>query len=199
MSEKSASSTHRRHHRHHHRKSRKQKIRNGVLIATVAVGIITVLGLWTLRRFKPHTREIVRQSYPVRVVDIVDGDTFVGVGDNMDTMTYRIYSIEAPEQEQPQGYEARKYLYNMILQRRVEIIPKGEAGPGVQRAVVLTRDNEDVADQLLRAGLAWYRNDTVNELNYIRSVRFAQEEGVGIWSRPNSVAPWVWRETHQQK
>lgn len=46
---------------------------------------------------------------------------------------------------------------------------------------------------------AWYRNDTVNELRYIRSERFAQEEGVGIWASPDHVAPWEWRKRHVEK
>ena len=194
MPENSSSSKSRHHHRHHHRKSLERKIRNAVLIATLLIGILTVSGLWVLRTFKPHATEIVRRSHPVRVIEIVDGDTFVAVDDKNDTLTCRIYGIEAPEADQPYGYEARKYLYNMILQRRVEILPKGETSRREQTVVVITRDNEDVADQLLRAGLAWYRNDSVNEVNYIRSVRLAQEEAIGIWSDPDCVAPWIWRE-----
>lgn len=62
-----------------------------------------------------------------------------------DTLTYNVYSIEAPEIEQPQGYEARKYLYNMILQRRVEVTPKGGRTPQGVRVIATTRDNDDVA------------------------------------------------------
>lgn len=115
----------RRHHRRHRRNSRKRKLRNGVLIATIAVGMLTVLGLKLIGRGKGHQAEIVQRSYPVRVISVVDGDTFLGLDDGGDTLTYNVYSIEAPEIEQPQGYEARKYLYNMILQRRVEVTPKG--------------------------------------------------------------------------
>lgn len=103
----------RRHHRRHRRNSRKRKLRNGVLIATIAVGMLTVLGLKLIGRGKGHQAEIVQRSYPVRVISVVDGDTFLGLDDGGDTLTYNVYSIEAPEIEQPQGYEARKYLYNM--------------------------------------------------------------------------------------
>ena len=178
----------RRHHRRHRRNSRKRKLRNGVLIATIAVGMLTVLGLKLIGRGKVHQAEIVQRSYPVRVISVVDGDT-----------TYNVYSIEAPEIEQPQGYEARKYLYNMILQRRVEVTPKGGRTPQGVRVIATTRDNDDVADLMLRSGFAWYRNDTVNELRYIRSERFAQEEGVGIWASPDHVAPWEWRKRHVEK
>ena len=160
----------RRHHRRHRRNSRKRKLRNGVLIATIAVGMLTVLGL-----------------------------KLIGRGKGGDTLTYNVYSIEAPEIEQPQGYEARKYLYNMILQRRVEVTPKGGRTPQGVRVIATTRDNDDVADLMLRSGFAWYRNDTVNELRYIRSERFAQEEGVGIWASPDHVAPWEWRKRHVEK
>ena len=119
----------RRHHRRHRRNSRKRKLRNGVLIATIAVGMLTVLGLKLIGRGKGHQAEIVQRSYPVRVISVVDGDTFLGLDDGGDTLTYNVYSIEAPEIEQPQGYEARKYLYNMILQRRVEVTPKGGRTP----------------------------------------------------------------------
>ena len=67
------------------------------------------------------------------------------------------------------------------------------------RVIATTRDNDDVADLMLRSGFAWYRNDTVNELRYIRSERFAQEEGVGIWASPDHVAPWEWRKRHVEK
>lgn len=189
----------RRHHRRHRRNSRKRKLRNGVLIATIAVGMLTVLGLKLIGRGKVHQAEIVQRSYPVRVISVVDGDTFLGLDDGGDTLTYNVYSIEAPEIEQPQGYEARKYLYNMILQRRVEVTPKGGRTPQGVRVIATTRDNDDVADLMLRSGFAWYRNDTVNELRYIRSERFAQEEGVGIWVSPDHVAPWEWRKRHVEK
>ena len=181
----------RRHHRRHRRNSRKRKLRNGVLIATIAVGMLTVLGLKLIGRGKVHQAEIVQRSYPVRVISVVDGDTFLGLDDGGDTLTYNVYSIEAPEIEQPQGYEARKYLYNMILQRRVEVTPKGGRTPQGVRVIATTRDNDDVADLMLRSGFAWYRN--------IRSERFAQEEGVGIWASPDHVAPWEWRKRHVEK
>ena len=191
--------TTRRHHRRHRKNNRKRKLRNSVLIATVLVGILTVFGLKLVGRGKRYQAEIVQQSYPVRVISVVDGDTFIGLGDSGDTVTYNVYSIEAPEIEQAQGYEARKYLYNMILQRRVEVTPKGGESPHGLRVIATTRDNDDVADLMLRSGYAWYRNDSVNELRYIRSERFAQEEGIGIWSQPDHVAPWVWREQRMKK
>ena len=57
----------RRHHRRHRRNSRKRKLRNGVLIVTIAVGMLTVLGLKLIGRGKVHQAEIVQRSYPVRV------------------------------------------------------------------------------------------------------------------------------------
>ncbi len=191
--------SHRRHHRRHRKNTKKRTLRNGVLIATIIVGILTVLGLKLIGRGKGHQAEIVQRSYPVRIISVVDGDTFVGVADSGDTLTYNVYSIEAPEIDQPQGYEARKYLYNIVLQRRVEVTPKGGQTPRGMRVIATTRDNDDVADLMLRSGYAWYRNDTVNELRYIRSERFAQEEGVGIWAHPDNVAPWEWRKQHAKE
>lgn len=191
--------SHRRHHRRHRKNSRKRKIRNGVLIATIVVGILTVMGLKLIGRGKRHQAEIVQRSYPVRIISVEDGDTFVGVADGGDTLTYNVYSIDAPEIDQPQGYEARKYLYNIVLQRRVEVTPKGGRTPRGVRVIATTRDNDDVADLMLRSGYAWYRNDTVNELRYIRSERFAQEEGIGIWAHPDNIAPWEWRKQHAKE
>ena len=55
MAEQSNSSkSSRRHHRRHRKSSRKRKLRNGVLIATIAVGILTVLGLKLIGRGKAH-------------------------------------------------------------------------------------------------------------------------------------------------
>lgn len=188
-----------RHRRRHRKRKRKHKLRNGVLIVTAVVIAGTLLGLRFIGRGKTQQAEIVQQSYPVRVISIVDGDTFVGIGERGDTATYRVYCIEAPEIDQPQGYEARKYLYNLILQRRVEVSPRGGATPQGLYVIATTRDNDDVADRMLRSGYAWYRNDSVNEVRYIRSQRFAQEEGVGIWSQPDHVAPWEWRRQRESR
>ena len=191
-------SSHSDRHRRRHRK-RKRKLRNGVLIATAVVIAGTLLGLRFIERGKTQQAEIVQQSYPVQVISIEDGDTFVGIGERGDTATYRVYCIEAPEIDQPQGYEARKYLYNLILQRRVEVVPRGGTPAQGMRVIVTTRDNDDVADRMLRSGYAWYRNDSVNEVRYIRSQRFAQEEGVGIWSQPDDVAPGEWRRQRESR
>lgn len=199
MAEQPYSAASRRHSRRHHRKhGKKRALRNAVLIATCLVAVLTVFGLKIIGRGKSHQAEIVQRSYPVRVISVVDGDTFLGLNDAGDTVTYNVYCIEAPELEQPNGYEARKYLYNMILQRRVEVTAMGQTPHGVQ-VIASTRDNDDVADVMLRSGFAWYRNDTVNELRYRRSERFAQEEGVGIWASPDPVAPWEWRRRHSKR
>lgn len=194
-----ARSSRHHHHRRHRKSSRKRRLRNGVLIATILVGILTVLGLKLIGRGKMHQAEIVHRSYPVRVIGVTDGDTFVGLSDRGDTLIYNVYGIEAPEIDQPQGYEARKYLYNMILQRRIEVTPQGGSTPQGLRVIATTHDNDDVADLMLRSGYAWYRNDSVNELRYIRAERFAQEEGVGIWATPDHIAPWEWRERRSKK
>lgn len=93
----------RRHHRRHRRNSRKRKLRNGVLIATIAVGMLTVLGLKLIGRGKGHQAEIVQRSYPVRVISVVDGDTFLGLDDGGDTLTYNVYSIRLPKSNSRRG------------------------------------------------------------------------------------------------
>lgn len=54
----------RRHHRRHRRNSRKRKLRNGVLIATIAVGMLTVLGLKLIGRGKDIRRRSSSAAIP---------------------------------------------------------------------------------------------------------------------------------------
>lgn len=93
----------RRHHRRHRRNSRKRKLRNGVLIATIAVGMLTVLGLKLIGRGKGHQAEIVQRSYPVRVISVVDGDTFLGLDDGGDTLTYNVTASRLPKSNSRRG------------------------------------------------------------------------------------------------
>ncbi len=194
MAGASSTTQHRHHHHKHRSKFKRHLLRNSVLLATLVVVVLAGVGLHYVRQWNVVRKEVSTEQFAVRVVKIIDGDTFMGLREKGDTLVCHIYCIEAPEIEQPQGFEARKCLHQAIFQQRVDISPKGYLAADELRAVVVTPNKEDVADLMLRSGYAWYHNDTVNEIRYRQAERYAQEDVVGIWSQPDRIAPWEWRK-----
>jgi hypothetical protein len=104
-------------------------------------------------------------------------------------------AVDAPELAQPFGPEARALISDLALDREVTVELAAPAGGAVPagRAVV---DGTDLAVTLLAAGLAWH--DTIHDSTeslVVEQIK-ARSARVGLWSDPEPVAPWVWREAH---
>ncbi|MDE2970155.1 MAG: thermonuclease family protein [Chloroflexota bacterium] len=148
-------------------------------------------------------------SQPVRVVNVVDGDTVDVVpararrGGNVTRV--RLWGIDAPEWDQPLGREATLALGNLLRD-----------GPGVLRMEVFAydqyaralgllyweRDGRGRSVNRVMVGLgmaytsrhrqgAWFRK----ELGFYSEEADARRRNEGIWALPNSlrVTPWAHR------
>lgn len=131
------------------------------------------------------------QQFTGRVVSVEDGDTLRvqrGQGD----VRIRMFGIDAPEQGQPFGNEARDMLRALVLNKTVTVSMKDVDQYG-RLVATLQVDGQDVGEQLLRAGAVW------NYAQFSQDERFAALEAEarnarrGLWALDNPTPPWSFR------
>lgn len=120
------------------------------------------------------------------VIEVVDGDTVKVPG-----YTIRLYGVDAPEKDQPFGPQATRCLERLVAGRLVQVLPKGEDRYGRLVAVLVVGDQE-VNQALVVQGCAWAYPRTGRE--YQDEEELARLQGLGLWSQPDPIPPWEWRE-----
>ncbi len=132
--------------------------------------------------------------FAAQVVRVVSGDVVivdpVGKG-----MTICLAGVDAPEDGQPFAQEARRYASELLLGKAVTVRVRGLDAPSRCDAVgrVLLRE-DDVAAELLRAGLAWYCERSALPSSALPAAEAeARAAERGLWSDSAAVPPWVFR------
>ena len=120
------------------------------------------------------------------VTQVVDGDTVV----LMNGERVRLYGVDAPEQSQPFGPEARACLAAMVMGKMVEVHPKGRDRYGRLLAVLVVAD-EEVNAALVAQGCAWAYPGTGDA--YRPAEALARSRGLGLWALSSPIPPWEWR------
>lgn len=120
---------------------------------------------------------------------VIDGDTIaVDSGDGA-AMELDLEGIDAPEPDQEKGDQARDFLSDLVLGKKIELdILHPEADPPVARVLV---DGKDVGLELLAAGLAWI-GDSDREDYALASIT-ARSSKKGLWASRRPMPPWAWR------
>ena len=134
------------------------------------------------------------QTFTGRLVEVTDGDTYTVRRSIGGTVTIRLRGVDAPESAQSYGTAAtraaRQYVGGKSVRVAVEEI--GRYGRAVASIQV---QGGDLGAMLIRGGYAWhYRQYAPGETEYARLERQARSAGRGLWSQPNPVPPWAWRD-----
>ena len=119
----------------------------------------------------------------------------------------RLSQIDAPELKQPYGRDARQFVAQNILGKKVRIIEEGSVGtPGLTQAKVWFLANPDSDERnrkwvevnglLVSTGLAWVGQYSANEeLKVIEQE--AQKQKRGLFKESDPLPPWIYREKLQ--
>jgi endonuclease YncB( thermonuclease family) len=134
-------------------------------------------------------------AFPARVVWVADGDTVRVLKQDWSLETVRIYGLDSPERDQPDGWWASTYTLGRLILREVEVVPVERDSYG--RLVARIRlDGESFNAQLIRAGYAWVYDrycDSPVCARYRRLEREARRDGRGLWAGKEPIPPWRWR------
>jgi Micrococcal nuclease (thermonuclease) homologs len=136
------------------------------------------------------------------VTRVLDGDTITVKRDEDGlAIKIRLHGIDAPESTggmwtaQPYSRQSTNLLKELVLGKRVEIVPVDQDKYGRDVAGVVQMEDGRVAqEELIRAGLAWvYRKYTKSQyLIDMEEEARAAKRGLWAW-RGGPEAPWDYR------
>jgi len=134
------------------------------------------------------------QTFNVEVKTVTDGDTFEARRSDGQSMTIRLFGVDAPESDQPYGSEStsatREYIGGKNI--RVSVDDTGPYGRTIGSVEV---QGTSLAQMLIRDGLAWhYDRYAPNATELARLERQARNANRGLWSEAGPISPWDWRD-----
>jgi endonuclease YncB( thermonuclease family) len=141
-----------------------------------------------------------------RVVWVTDGDTIKVLLADQKLMRVRLAFCDAPEKKQAFGSRAKHAMSELVFGKEIDLRPHAIDRYGRTVAQVGV-DGKDAGLEMVRQGLAWVYEQYIPEASseVQETYRKAQEEAKadrqGLWSDPNSIPPWIFRDlakAHQE-
>ncbi|HWR91244.1 MAG TPA: thermonuclease family protein [Desulfobacterales bacterium] len=143
-----------------------------------------------------------------RVVSIADGDTITVLVAEREQVKVRLAGIDAPEKVQPFGQRSKENLSRLVFGKpvRVEWRKRDRYGRVVGKVWVQPAScptcamTLDAGHAQITVGLAWWYRKYASEQSpedqgaYEYSEHEAKAKRVGLWSEPDPIPPWEWRQ-----
>jgi len=143
-----------------------------------------------------------------RVVSIADGDTLTVLVGEREQAKVRLAGIDAPEKAQPFGQRSKQNLSRLAFGKPVRVdwdkrdryrrvVGKVWVQPASCPTCAMTLD---AGHAQLTVGLAWWYRKYASEQSpedqgaYEYSEQEAKAKRVGLWSEPDPIPPWEWRQ-----
>ena len=126
-----------------------------------------------------------------RVVGITDGDTLTLLVDRTQHKI-RLAEIDTPERGQPWGSKATQALSEKVFRKdvRVEVSDTDRYGRLIGK---IWLEDRDINREMVREGHAWAYRQYLTDKSLLTDEAKAKEQGIGLWSVADPVAPWAWR------
>jgi endonuclease YncB( thermonuclease family) len=129
-----------------------------------------------------------------RVVGVHDGDTLTCLDETNTQQKVRLAEIDAPELGQDYGKVSREALAEMVFGKTVTVSEEGKDRYG--RWIAHMQVNGiDVNRQQVATGNAWHYADYSRDPTLATLQTDAQTRRLGLWSQPEPVPPWDYRQT----
>ncbi|MGB5686772.1 MAG: thermonuclease family protein [Candidatus Electrothrix sp.] len=129
------------------------------------------------------------------MVDVEDGDTIRVLLDNS-PFTVSLYGIDSPERTQPHGVQAVQAVTKLLNRKRISLQIYDDDRENSRCLAVVSVGEKNVNELLVKGGHAWVQREYCYESfcsDWISSQAQAKAAKKGLWSYPESMAPWVWR------
>lgn len=135
-------------------------------------------------------------SLPVitgKVIAVKDGDTIEILHEGK-AKTIRMAHIDCPEKGQPFGNAAKKMTSQKCFGQVVNVQHSNQYDRNKRViGVVINAAGENINKELVKEGLAWHYKKYSSDEEYSRLEQLARASKKGVWSQPNPVPPWKWR------
>lgn len=130
--------------------------------------------------------------FTAKVFRVYDGDTLL-VRTRDRTQRVHLYGIDAPENRQTYGRNARRVLEKMAGGKRVEITPLQAADDQGEWIGRVTLGERDLSVEMLLAGMAWALPEGEHSAAFSAHELAAREARRGLWAGLSGTPPWEWR------
>lgn len=129
------------------------------------------------------------------VIKIKDGDSIILRYAGGPEREARLFGIDAPEYNQAFGKQSKIILSNHVLKQSVLIENRGT--DRYQRDIIIItreRDKKLINLVLIEQGAAWVYDRYQNDKSWHAAQHKAKAQQLGLWSLPQPIAPWKWRD-----
>lgn len=134
-------------------------------------------------------------EFSASVVSVLDGDTIEVLHSNR-AERIRLNGIDCPEKGQAYGKKAKQATSAFVFGKDVRLQTFGKDKYGRTIADVLLPDGTNVNHMLVKEGWCWwYRKYAPGNVILEELERRARGSGLGLWSDPTPIPPWVYRKT----
>jgi micrococcal nuclease len=131
------------------------------------------------------------QAYEGTIIRVIDGDTYVFLTSN-GSFIVRMYGIDAPERDQPYSKESSEFLSKYLNN---EAITKVNGTDKDDRSVgTLLVNGRDINLLSIKGGFSWHYKRYSSDKDYAAAEEYAKRNKLRIWSLPNPIPPWTWRQ-----
>ena len=128
-----------------------------------------------------------------RVIAVTDGDTITVLDDSKTQHKIRLWGIDAPESRQDYGQRAKQALSDMVYNKAVTVDVQDTDRYKREVGKVYQGDTY-VNLEMVKLGLAWWYQQYARNATDLRDAEAtARAEKIGLWSRPDVIAPWDFR------
>ncbi|MFS7949809.1 putative aminoacyl-tRNA synthetase, class Ia, anticodon-binding, SNase-like, superfamily [Helianthus anomalus] len=109
----------------------------------------------------------------------------------------RLRGIDAPENQQPYGKEAKDELVKIVDGKclKIQVFDEDQYGRFVGDVYC---NGLFVQKRMLKKGLAWHYTAYDKRPQFEKWEKEARAKGIGLWALPNPEMPWEWRRKHRQ-
>jgi endonuclease YncB( thermonuclease family) len=137
------------------------------------------------------------QGWSAWVSWVMDGDTVLLVRDGQqEPVKLRLDGIDAPENCQPGGVQARDELIRLALHKPVQVLDLGQDVYGRQIGR-LSMNGLDLGAEMVRSGMAWAYRFRTGKGPYAALQRQAQKQQMGVFAAPETaMSPPLFRKFH---
>jgi micrococcal nuclease len=130
------------------------------------------------------------------VTRVVDGDTIV-VELSSGVIRVRLYGIDAPEHNQPGGYESASVLRSLVERKQINLEPINQDRYSRMVARVFLGNTNVNAEMVSRGEARVYRHYIkAPDRQWCALEARARDERKGLWKARNAIPPWTFRH-HQ--
>jgi len=156
-----------------------------------------------------EVKDLIETFTRAKVLKIYDGDTLLVSKPWGSRVMIRLDSIDCPEGGQEWGDTALYGLIKLVGGRTVRLEQYGADDFGRTLATLYVRHSDEgewqnVNERMVMLGHAWVMRqyydhlppDRQDKLNKLEA--WAKSRNVGLWSRPDPVPPWLWRQNFRQ-